>query len=103
MTPTEIRLNHDRRRVSITWDNGKTIDYSAALLRERSRDADSVRIAVNGWAVPAARNIAITHIEPIGHYGLRLAFSDGHDRGIFPWAYLIEIADAASRLSADAA
>jgi DUF971 family protein len=103
MTPTEIRLNHDRSHVSITWDDGTTTGYSAALLRERSRDANSVRIAVDGWTVPAARSIVITGIEPIGRYGLRFAFSDGHDRGIFPWSYLIAIAECASRRSADAA
>lgn len=50
-----------------------------------------MRFAVNGWAVPAATDLTITNIEPIGN-ALRLAFSDGHDRGIFPWAYLTEIA-----------
>lgn len=95
MNPTEIRLNRDRTRLSVTWDNGKTIDYSAALLRERARDASSVRLEVNGLAVPAASSLTITNVEPIGNYAVRLAFSDGHDRGIFPWRYLSEIAAAA--------
>lgn len=102
MNPSEIRLNRDRTRLSITWDNGKTIDYPAAFLRERARDANSVRVAVDGWAVPAASSLTITKIESIGNYAVRLEFSDGHDRGIFPWAYLTEIAATASRLSADA-
>jgi DUF971 family protein len=25
-------------------------------------------------------------------YGLQLIFSDGHDRGIFPWPYLAQLA-----------
>ena len=44
--------------------------------------------------MPAASDLTITNIEPIGNYAVRLAFSDGHDRGIFPWAYLTEIAAA---------
>ena len=51
----------------------------------------SVRHAVDGWAVPAPPDLTITAVEPIGNYAVRLAFSDGHDRGIYPWAYLIEI------------
>jgi DUF971 family protein len=28
---------------------------------------------------------------PIGRYAIQLHFSDGHDRGIYPWAYLREL------------
>ena len=31
-------------------------------------------------------------IELVGSYAINIAFSDGHDRGIYPWAYLREIA-----------
>lgn len=94
--PTEIRLERGRSRLSVTWDDGTTDAFPAPLLRERARDANSVRFAVNGWAVPAASDLTITAVEPIGNYAIRLAFSDGHDRGIFPWAYLTEIAAAGS-------
>ena len=96
MVPTEIRLERGRSRLSVTWDNGTTDAFPAPLLREKARDANSVRFAVNGWAVPAAPDLTITAVEPIGNYAVRLAFSDGHDRGIFPWAYLTEIAAAGS-------
>ena len=93
MNPTEIRLDASRTQLSVTWDNGMTSTYAAALLRERARDAGSVRMAMNDWAVPAAPDLTITAVDPIGNYAVRLAFSDGHDRGIFPWAYLAEIAE----------
>ncbi len=96
MLPTEIRLERDRSRLSVTWEDGTTDAFSAPLLREKARDANSVRITVNGWAVPATSDLTITAVEPIGNYAVRLAFSDGHDRGIFPWAYLTEIAAAGS-------
>ena len=94
MQPTEVRLNRERNRLSVTWENGITSDYAAGLLREKARDANSVRFSLNGWAVPAAQNLTITRVESIGNYALRLSFSDGHDRGIFPFAYLTDIADA---------
>jgi DUF971 family protein len=103
MNPSEIRLNRDRTRLSVTWDTGRTIDYPASFLRERARDANSVRFEVDGWAVPAASGLTITKVEPIGNYAVRLAFSDGHDRGIFPWTYLTEIAASVSRPFAGAA
>jgi len=93
MTPTTIRLNSSRTQLSVTWENGVTSTYAAALLRERARDAGSVRMTINDWAVPVAPNLQITAIDAIGNYAVRLAFSDGHDRGIFPWPYLAEIAE----------
>jgi len=91
MNPTEICLSRDRTRLSVTWENGAASTYPATLLRGRARDAGSVRAAVNGWSVAARSDLTITEVEPIGNYAVRLAFSDGHDRGIYPWAYLVEI------------
>ena len=91
MHPTEIRLNRERTSLSVTWENGATFSYPARLLRERARDAESVRLAVDGWAVPPPSDLTIIAVEAIGNYAVRVAFSDGHDRGIYPWAYLIEI------------
>lgn len=39
-------------------------------------------------------DVRITAIEPAG-YGVQLVFSDGHARGIYPWAYLNALASAA--------
>jgi DUF971 family protein len=91
MNPTEIRLNASRTQLLVTWENGTTSTYAAAQLRERARDAGAVRMAMNDWAVPAAADLTITAVDPVGNYAIRLAFSDGHDRGIFPWPYLAEI------------
>jgi DUF971 family protein len=32
--------------------------------------------------------VAISAIEPVGHYAVRLTFDDGHDTGIYSWSYL---------------
>ena len=36
--------------------------------------------------------MAISEIEPVGHYALRLRFDDGHDSGLYTWEYLHELA-----------
>jgi len=38
--------------------------------------------------VPA--EVRIERVEPQG-YGVQLVFSDGHERGIYPWAYLRDL------------
>lgn len=39
-----------------------------------------------------AENLKIVRVEPIGRYGVNIAFSDGHDRGIYPWVFLENLA-----------
>lgn len=97
--PVEVRLKDGRTWLSVTWDNGATHDFPATLLRERARDANSVRFAIDGWAVPPAADLTIAAVEPIGNYAIRLAFSDGHDRGIFPWSYLTDIASSSGAVT----
>jgi len=92
MHPTEIHLNRDRTQLAVTWDDGTTEIFPAAVLRVHTRDAASVRKTLEGVAQPVASEVTITAVEPVGSYGVRLVFSDGHDRGIFPWPYLAEIA-----------
>jgi DUF971 family protein len=92
--PSEIRIARDRSRLSITWDDGTTVDFPAALLRRRARDAGTVRLAADGCEPPVEAGLTITGAEPVGHYAIRLSFSDGHDRGIFPWSYLHDLAAA---------
>ena len=92
MHPSEIKLNRERTHIAVTWETGSIAILPAATLRRHARDASSVRRMVSGGSDPAAADITITSVEPIGNYAIRLAFSDGHDRGIFPWDYLAEIA-----------
>jgi prepilin-type processing-associated H-X9-DG protein len=37
-------------------------------------------------------DLTITGLASVGRYAVNLAFSDGHARGIYPWAYLRELA-----------
>jgi len=32
-------------------------------------------------------------MEAVGHYALRIRFSDGHDTGIYTWRYLRELGE----------
>ncbi len=37
------------------------------------------------------QNVDIVSVQPIGAYAIQPVFSDGHDTGLFSWAYLHEI------------
>ncbi|MND04970.1 hypothetical protein D3C83_255060 [compost metagenome] len=33
----------------------------------------------------------VTAVEPIGNYAVKLNFDDGHDTGLYTWAFLREL------------
>ena len=51
--------------------------------------------------MPGKGSVAITAVEPVGHYAVRLVFDDGHSTGIFTWGYLAGFAsDPGGQLAA---
>lgn len=94
--PREIRLTEERRCLDVIWEDGSASRLTAATLRARSRSAETVRAGIDGLPPALPGDLAITAVEPVGAYAVTLAFSDGHDRGIFPWPYLRALADGAA-------
>lgn len=94
--PREIRLTDARQRLDVVWEDGSVSRLPASTLRAQSRSADSVRAEIDDLPPAMPADLAITEILPIGAYAVNLVFSDGYRRGIFPWPFLRELADAAS-------
>ncbi|MET2832878.1 gamma-butyrobetaine hydroxylase-like domain-containing protein [Mesorhizobium shangrilense] len=92
MIPSEIRINAERRSLAITWDDGSLSLLPASRLRALSRAAQHIRSSIDGREHPF-HDVTVTGAKAVGSYAVRLVFSDGHDRGIYPWRYLREIAD----------
>ena len=36
-------------------------------------------------------NVSIKQVEPVGNYAIKLVFDDGHQTGIYSWAYLYDL------------
>ena len=91
--PTELRVSKDRRLLTVTFPNHRPSELTAELLRVVSPSAE-----VQGHSpdqrvtVPGKRNVAISRIEPVGNYAVRIVFDDFHDTGIFTWDYLHRLA-----------
>lgn len=100
--PTEIRLRKDRRSLAVRFDDGADFEYPAEFLRVLSPSAE-----VQGHSkeqrqtVPGKIDIAITAVDPVGNYAVRLTFADGHDSGIFTWTYLRRLGEEREALWAD--
>jgi DUF971 family protein len=44
------------------------------------------------------REVSIVAVQQVGHYALQPLFSDGHESGLFTWAYLYELGRDQDRL-----
>ncbi len=100
--PTEIRLSSDKRQLNVRFDDGTVTSITAELLRVESPSAEVQGHGVGQKTTPGGkRNVTISRIDPVGNYAVRLAFSDGHDTGLFTWETLHDYGQQHDRLMAD--
>jgi DUF971 family protein len=91
---SEIRLSADKKQLSLQFEDGRHLTLDAEFLRVESPSAE-----VRGHhpserkTVGNKRHVMIKAIEPVGHYAIRLVFDDGHDTGLYTWAFLISLAE----------
>lgn len=87
--PTELRLDKERKTLTIAFDNGERFALAAEYLRVKSPSAE-----VQGHTpderktVPGKRDVMILEVVPIGNYAVRLVFDDMHSTGIYSWEFL---------------
>jgi DUF971 family protein len=89
--PTEIRLHRQSRLLELTFADGSAFSLPCEFLRVYSPSAE-VRGHGPGQEVLqiGKKDVEITRIEPVGSYAVQLAFSDGHDTGIYSWDLLYD-------------
>lgn len=89
MSPLALRL--DGVWLHVQWPDGE-VRLRAQRLRERCRCAacEVARRRPVGEAPVAATplDLQLVAASPVGGYGVQLHFSDGHERGVYPWPYL---------------
>ena len=92
--PDSINLHQKSRILEINFSDGHNFKLSCELLRVYSPSAE-VRGHGPGQSVlqTGKENVSITRIEPVGHYAVKLIFDDGHETGLYSWAYLYELGE----------
>lgn len=98
--PVRLDLKKDRG-LTVVWADGTTSYYPIAYLRRMSPSADvrelRAQMARNPLTVlpssppSSAGPLVASGAEMVGNYALRIRFSDGHDTGLYSWAYLRSI------------
>lgn len=99
--PQEIRVSKDRRTLTVRLADGASDAFPAEMLRVLSPSAEvQGHSAAQRVTVGGKKDVGIANIVPIGHYAIRIVFDDGHDTGLFTWAYLAELGRDGERLFA---
>ena len=92
-TPKEIKLHQKSKLLEILFDDNTECKLSCEMLRVYSPSAE-----VQGHSPEQAilqigkEDVNIIEIIPVGNYAIKIKFSDGHDTGLFSWAYLHHLA-----------
>lgn len=90
--PTDIRLHRKSKVLDLVFDDGASFQFPCEYLRVLSPSAE-VRGHGPGQEVlqVGKRQVNIDAVEPIGQYGVKLVFDDGHNTGIYTWSYLYNL------------
>ena len=90
--PTRLTYSRSRRELDIEFEGAAMTSLSAEFLRVHSPSAE-VQGHGPGQAVLqyGKAKVAITEINPVGHYAIQITFDDGHSSGLFTWSYLAHL------------
>lgn len=92
-TPTEIRLSSDKATLTVAF-NETQHTFTAEFLRVLSPSAEVQGHGIGQQkTIGGKKHVTITGIEPVGHYAVKLVFSDGHASGIYTWDYFANMGE----------
>ena len=92
-TVLDCEVSPDLASLSLTTPQGQRTTLSAEQLRIACKCAHCTRARFDDRFPARFPGLAIVRVADLG-YGLNIAFSDGHDRGIYPKPYLSGLANA---------
>ena len=91
---TDIRLRTKSRLLVVSFDDGAEYSLPFEYLRVYSPSAEVRGHGAGQETLQLGKHeVAVTAVEPVGHYAVRLRFDDGHDTGLYTWAYLRELGE----------
>lgn len=96
LMPTKLEKTEDRHLV-IEWSDGQVRRYAfkslrdacpCATCREKRKQPEQPANLLPVLSPEEAQPLDITGMKPVGSYAYTIAFSDGHDTGIFSFELL---------------
>ncbi|MFW3898735.1 DUF971 domain-containing protein [Pseudomonas putida] len=89
IAPSAVRNRREAGELVLQWRDGEQV-ISHARLRGACPCSQCRAGRLGGRIDLVSDTVRVERVEGQG-YGVQLVFSDGHERGIYPWAYLKEL------------
>lgn len=90
--PTDIKLHQKSKVLEIHFDEGSHFELPCEYLRVYSQSAEVTGHAPGQEVLQVGKqDVNIIGITPVGNYGIKLEFDDGHDTGIYTWERLYDL------------
>ena len=90
--PTNIKSRTKSRVLEVSFDDGSVFELPYEYLRVYSPSAEVRGHGPGQEQLQIGKHeVAIRNVEPVGNYAVKLVFDDGHDTGLYTWAYLYEL------------
>lgn len=90
--PTNIKSRTKSRVLEVSFDDGSVFELPYEYLRVYSPSAEVRGHGPGQEQLQLGKHeVGISRVEPVGNYAVRLVFDDGHDTGLYTWAYLYEL------------
>ena len=100
--PVSINLHQKSRILEISFSDGQNFELSCELLRVYSPSAEVMGHGPGQSVLQTGKeNVSIEKVEPVGHYAVKLIFNDGHNTGLYSWAYLYNLGENKDELWKD--
>jgi len=90
MNPLAIGNSQSEHRLRLSWPDGREQLLDHAELRRHCPCSQCRAFRLRGSAPLVDDRVRVIELNAQG-YGLQLVFSDGHQRGIYPWQYLAQL------------
>lgn len=90
MNPLAVGNSQGQRQLRMSWPDGREQVLGHAELRRQCPCSQCRAFRLQGLNPLVDDRIQVIELNAQG-YGVQLVFSDGHDRGIYPWAYLAKL------------
>jgi DUF971 family protein len=104
--PEHIAISKSKG-IQIDWKDGHLSKYSLGYLRDECpcatcTGAHGTEPEKSNYSAPAAPfpmfkpTLKMLNVEPVGHYAIRIEWSDGHNTGIYSFDHLRKICPCGS-------
>jgi DUF971 family protein len=90
--PHAIGNSWSKQQLRLNWPDGAVQLIGHVQLRLQCPCSQCRALRLGGSEPKVAADVRLLEVHPQG-YGLQLVFSDGHQRGIYPWEYLARMVD----------